>query len=78
MKMNKKDKCKLLLSCIVVVSIYLGLIFLFGILFGSYGAVLGLMVAFAISLLIFIFGLPVWFKDYIKKYWEEFNETKDG
>ena len=74
--MNKKTKIKLILTCLLSIGITLGCPVV-GCFWGIAGVVIGFAVAYVLFLLMIIFFLPVWFKDYIDEFWQK-QEAKNA
>ncbi len=74
--MNKKTAIKLILLCLLSVAITVGCPVI-GCFWGIAGVVAGFATAYILFLLIIIFCLPVWFKDYIEEFWQK-QEDKDA
>ena len=71
--MDRRTTIKLISLCLLTMAITVGCPII-GCFWGVVGAVMGFFVAFILFLLLIIFCIPVWFKDYIDYYWKKQEE----
>jgi len=76
--MNLKTQIKLIISSVLVTITAFGLLILtLYIIPNDVGLVLGIILGFAFMCLVIAYGFPVWFKDYIKEFWEKEEAKKN-
>jgi membrane protein YdbS with pleckstrin-like domain len=70
--LNKKDTIKLIGCLLLVAVITLGGMILPCFVSSSvWGVIIGTLISYVLIVLLVIFCIPVWFRDFIERYWKE-------
>ena len=77
--MNIKTLIKIIVSSIMIPIASFGILILtLFIIPNDMGLLLGIMLGASFMMLVIVYGYPIWFKDYIKEYWEKEEKKNEG